>query len=266
MTKYKISFLGSGNMAGAIGRGLKAANSNFDLCFYDIHADKSAELAGEAGGINKETIKEAVAYGDMLLFAVKPQVMADVLAEIKDMVRDEQLLLTIAAGLPISFYEEKFPNNPVVRVMPNTSAAVLKSMSGLMAGAKAGEEHKAVAEEIFAAIGDALWISEDDIHAFIAISGSAPAYFYYFVDTMIKAGVELGLSPEVAERLARKTAAGAGAMLEVRPESAETLCVQVCSPKGTTIEAIDVFAAAQPELTLKAMTACCNRSKEMAKA
>ena len=262
MANYRISMIGSGNMAGAIAFGLSVVPNDFDLCFYDINSEKAEALAVQTNGISAKTVAEAVAFADLILLAVKPQVMPTLLEEIKAEVKENQLLVSIAAGITI---EDVFPKNPVIRAMPNTSAAVLKSVTGLMAGSKVEDLHKEKAAELFAAVGESLWIDEKDIHALIAVSGSGPAYFYYFVETMTKAGIELGLEPEIAERLARQTAVGAGKMLETKSESAETLRVQVTSPGGTTAAAIAVFMEEQQAVTSGAMVACANRSDEMSK-
>ena len=120
-------------------------------------------------------------------------------------------------------------------------------------------------EKIFNAIGSSLWIDEKDIHALIAVSGSGPAYFYYFTEAMAAAGEKLGLPHDISEKLARHTAIGAGKMLAEKTESAETLRIQVTSPGGTTAEAVKVFQAELPQVVEAAMTACAKRSEEMAK-
>lgn len=260
----KLVFLGSGNMAAAIGRGLAAQAAPFQPGFYDIDADKAGALAAELGGESFEDLVAAVTGADTLLLAVKPQSMAGLLDDLAALVQPGQLVLTIAAGLPLGFYEERLPGVAIVRAMPNTSAAVLAAITGLMAGTHATPEHKAAAEQIFAAVGQFVWIDEADIHALTAISGSGPAYFYYFVECLAQAGEKLGLSPEVAMALARQTAIGSGKMLEERSEDAATLRVQVTSKGGTTAAALSVWEQGLPGLTEEACAACAGRSAEMA--
>lgn len=260
----KLVFIGSGNMAAAIGRGLAAQGAPFQPGFYDIDEQKAGALAAELGGECFADLGVAVNSADILLLAVKPQSMAGLLDDLAALVQPGQLVLTIAAGLPISFYAQRLPGVPIVRAMPNTSAAVLAAISGLMAGENATDEHKAVAEQIFAAVGQVVWIDEDDIHALTAISGSGPAYFYYFVECLAAAGEKLGLSPDVAMALARQTAIGSGKMLAARTEDAATLRVQVTSKGGTTAAALSVWEQGLPGLTADACRACAERSAEMA--
>lgn len=260
----KLHFLGSGNMAAAIGRGLYAMQAPFALGFYDIHHDKAKDLAGELAAASFTDLASAAASADILLLAVKPQAMAELLADLAGLLKPGQLVLTIAAGLPISYYAEKLPQTPIIRAMPNTSAAVQAAITGLMAGDLATAEHKRLAEQIFAAVGSFIWIDEKDIHALTALSGSGPAYFYYFTECLAAAGERLGLSPEAAAALARQTAIGSGKMLAARPEAASELRVQVTSKGGTTAAALAVFAQELPGLTERAAAACARRSEEMA--
>lgn len=260
----KLTFLGSGNMAAATGRGLAAQNAPFKLGFYDIDAAKAQMLADEVGGRAFAELADAVAGADTLLLAVKPQAMAGLLDDLAGLIKPGQLVLTIAAGLPMSFYTKRLGDVPIVRAMPNTSAAVLAAITGLMAGDFATEAHRLLAEQIFGAVGRVVWIEEDQIHALTAISGSGPAYFYYFVECLAAAGEQLGLAPDVAMSLARQTAIGSGKMLEARTEDAATLRVQVTSRGGTTAAALGVWQHALPLLAEEACAACAGRSAEMA--
>ncbi len=260
----RLVFFGSGNMAAAIGRGLTAQKSPLALGFYDIEAEKAADLAAELAAESYADMQAAVAAADVLLLAVKPQSMSELLADLRPMLHSGQTVLTIAAGIPLAFYEERLPDVPVVRAMPNTSAAVLAAITGLMAGKLAADEHKALAEQVFAAVGQTLWIEEKDIHALTAISGSGPAYFYYFTELLAAAGEQLGLSAETAAALARQTAIGSGKMLESRTEAPAELRVQVTSKGGTTAAALAVFAGELPDVVNKAAAACAARSAEMA--
>lgn len=259
----KLIFLGSGNMAAAIGRGLCAMDAPFELGFFDIDIAKAEGLADEVSGRAFGDLTAAVAAADILLLAVKPQAMGDLLGDLAAQVKPEQLIITIAAGLPINYYREKLGAVPIVRVMPNTSTAVLSAISGLMADDLATAEHKQLAEQIFAAVGKTVWIGENDIHALTAISGSGPAYFYYFVECLAAAGERLGLPPDVAMSLARQTAIGSGKMLERRTEDAATLRVQVTSKGGTTAAALEVWQQGLAELAENACRACADRSAEM---
>lgn len=251
-------------MAAAIGRGLAAQQAPFELGFYDIHKEKAGQLAAELHAESFAELKQAVRAADILLTAVKPQAMPGLLAEAAGLIRPGQLVVTIAAGLPIAYYEAKLPDVPLVRAMPNTSAQVLAAITGLMAGSRAEEKHRQLAGQIFAAVGETVWIAEKDIHALTAISGSGPAYFYYFTEALAAAGEKLGLDAATAAKLARQTAVGSGQMLAARAESPAELRVQVASRGGTTAAALAAFGNALPELVEQACAACARRSEEMA--
>lgn len=263
-----LYFLGSGNMAGAIGRGLAKRGTPLRLGFYDITYAKAEALAEAVGGTAARTLAEA-AQADVLLLAVKPQNMAELLADLAPLLRPGQLILTIAAGLPLAWYEQRIPVDglALVRAMPNTSAAVGAAITGLMAGRGASAEDRNLAEQVFAAVGDYLWLDESEIHALTALSGSGPAYYYYFTEALAAAGEALGLKPQTAQVLARQTAVGVGRLLEDRTDvPLAELRRQVTSKGGTTEAALRVFAAddALPQLVAQACRACAARSEEMA--
>lgn len=260
----RMAVLGSGNMAAAIGRGMAAQDLPLALCFYDLDTAKAAALADELGQYAAATLAAALDGADIILLAVKPQSMDELMAELAPLVRGGQLVVSIAAGIPLAYYQAKLPGLAVVRAMPNTSAAVQAAITGLMAGELATAAHRQMAEGIFSAVGSSLWIDEKDIHALIAVSGSGPAYFYYFTECLAAAGEKLGLTPEVAMALARQTAVGSGRMLAEREEDAAALRVQVTSKGGTTAAALAVWQEKLPGLTDEALAACAGRSREMA--
>lgn len=261
-----LCFLGSGNMAAAIGRGLAAKGAPLQLIFYDLTFAKAQALAEETGGQAAAVLAEA-AQADVLLLAVKPQNMAELLADLQPLLRPEQLILTIAAGLPLAWYEQRLSAEiAMVRAMPNTSAAVGAAITGLMAGPRAKEEDKKLAEQVFAAVGQFLWLDESEVHALTAVSGSGPAYYYYFTEALAAAGEKLGLSPQTAQALARQTAIGVGRLLEGSPDIPPAeLRRQVTSKGGTTAAALEVLAAddALSDLVEQACRACARRSEEM---
>lgn len=267
MNKLRISFIGTGNMAGAIIKGLGQTRKNsVEMYLFDLATEKAAALAEATGAYVCKSMAEAVEKGEIIVLAVKPQVMPNVLKEAAPLVlnaSERKVVATVAAGLEIKVYENAMPGVAVCRIMPNTSASVLAAISGLMAGTYLEEADKTNIESIFNAIGSSIWIDEKDIHALIAVSGSGPAYFYIFTEMMAAAGEKLGLPKEVSEKLARHTAIGAGKMLAKKKESAEELRIQVTSPGGTTAEAVKVFLAELPAVVEKAMTACAKRSEEM---
>ena len=269
MAKMQISFIGTGNMAGAIIRGLAQTQKDaVDMHLYDLAAGKAQALADLTDSHVASSLAEVIEAGEIIVLAVKPQHMADLLADVAPLIlqaKAAKTVVAIAAGIEIAAYEKDLPGVAVCRAMPNTSAAVLAAITGLMAGKNLAEQDKGKIEQIFNAIGESLWIDEKDIHALIAVSGSGPAYFYYFTEVMAAVGEKMGLPAAVSEKLARCTAIGAGKMLAEKTESAETLRVQVTSPGGTTAEAVRVFKEKLPQVVEEAMVACADRSAEMAK-
>lgn len=210
------------------------------------------------------TLEKIVKESEIILLAVKPKDMLGVLKDLQKDLKSSQLLITVAAGIPLKTYEMNLPGIPVVRVMPNTSSYVLKSMTGLVQGSVVHENHKRMAEEIFQAVGKTLWITEDKLNPLMSISGSGPAYIYLFTETLIQAGVSSGLSEVDAEMLAKETLFGASQMLQESGKSPARLREEVTSPKGTTLAALTVFWEKDlQDIVTSAAKACQDRAEEM---
>lgn len=252
-------------MAGAMITGLSQNAPHTCLTLFDLDTAKAEAIAEAANATVADTLQHACTGQHAIILAVKPVHMPALLTEIAPFIQQGQLVITVAAGILLQKYEAALPQAHIIRAMPNTSARVLAGVSGLIAGTTTTAEDKTLAETIFNSFGTCLWIDEKDIDALIAVSGSGPAYYYYFTECIAQAGIALGLSPDTAAQLARGTAIGAGKMLEVNPETPETLRIQVTSPNGTTAKAIESFEQALPKVVLDAMKACADRSREMAK-
>ena len=203
----------------------------------------------------------------IIVLAVKPQVMGDVLPQLTKFGDGETLILSIAAGFRSSGIAAALgENTSVIRAMPNTPAAVGKGMSAIVRSDSAGAADHALAEALFGAVGDVAWVdSEDDLDAVTALSGSGPAYVFHLVEAMASAGERVGLSEETARRLARQTIIGAAALLETSDEDARTLRRNVTSPKGTTEAALEVLMAEDGlgDLMRKAIRAAAKRGREL---
>ncbi len=213
----------------------------------------------------------------VLVLAVKPQVMADVLDELHARLVQPSLVVSIAAGKPLEVFEAAFGSDlPIVRVMPNTPAAIGRGISALFANEATGKTDRAAAEELMAAVGDTVWLdSEDDMHAVTALSGGGPAYVFLLVEAMAVAGERLGLDPELAMRLARKTVTGAAALLESSDTTPASLRQAVTSPGGTTKAALDILMPVGDEagddeelvglgeLMTEALAAAAERSRQL---
>ena len=175
-------------------------------------------------------------------------------------------MVSIAAGKTIKFIEENLGSkNPVIRVMPNTPALIGKGVSAIAAGTYTNAGHLEIANEIFASTGLVIQIPEDKLNAVTALSGSGPAYFFNFIEAMVNAGVELGLTREIATTLAIETISGSAAMLKESGLDAATLRTNVTSPNGTTAAALQVFSENSFEnIILQAMSAAKKRAQELA--
>jgi pyrroline-5-carboxylate reductase len=260
-----IAFVGAGKMGEALLAGLiRSGRPVADVRIVERYPQRVAELRERYG---VEAIEAAAAAtADTLVLAVKPQDMATLLAELAPAVTSDQLLVSIAAGITTSFIERRVGEGvPVVRAMPNTPALVGEAMTAIAPGSHAVEAHLTLAEGLFAPVGDVVRVTESQLDAVTAVSGSGPAYVFLLAEAMTDAGVLLGLSRDVALRLAVQTIVGSGVMLRDAGPDPVALRAAVTSPAGTTAAAIrelerhGVRAAVQ-----SALEAARDRSRELA--
>lgn len=259
-----IGFIGGGNMAEAIIGGLKKMNMDLQIRVTNrANHGRLQHLVAKYRIIATE-LQELVENSQVLIIAVKPKDVHEVLKHLNNFTLKDKLIISIAAGIPLKVFYKNLPGVAVIRAMPNTSTAVLHSMTGLVRGETIAPEQAETAEQIFSAIGRILWIPEAKMNALIALSGSGPAYFYLFTEGLIQAGVQLGLSEEEAELLARETLVGAGKMLTESEKSPAKLREEVTSPNGTTYAALSVFKEDNlTQIVLKAAQACARRAADM---
>jgi pyrroline-5-carboxylate reductase len=265
-----IAFIGGGNMASAILGGLIENGYNSqDILVSDPSQEKRDELAKQFSVITNSSNEAIVAQADVVILAVKPQVMQSVIAPLKTVLEKKKpLIISVAAGISLeSLSAWTSPNLSIVRCMPNTPALVQQGASGLLANSNVSESEKELTNTVLSAVGMSVWVnSEAELDAVTALSGSGPAYFFLFIESMITAGTELGLAPETAKQLALQTALGAATMASRSDLEPAQLRKNVTSPNGTTEQAILSFQKQGLETTVKtAMTAAFNRSIEMSK-
>ena len=203
----------------------------------------------------------------LILFAVKPQMLAAALPAYRAYADEGAAALSIAAGWRIAGFEKVLgANTPVVRAMPNTPAAVGRGMTVLCANDKADAKLRALCGELLAAVGETAWVEDEGlIDAVTAVSGGGPAYVFFLIECLAKAGAEAGLPEDLAMQCARVTVAGAGELVHVASEPASKLRENVTSPGGTTLEALKILMAEdglQPLMT-RAIAAATARSKEL---
>ncbi|MGH3013188.1 MAG: pyrroline-5-carboxylate reductase [Gaiellaceae bacterium] len=231
------------------------------------HEERLQELAERHGIRTTLDNAEAVRGADIVVIGVKPQDIEGLLGEIAGAVSPEQTVLSIAAAIPTALIEEHLSDGvPVVRAMPNTPMTVHEGMAGIAAGAHAAEEHLARAEEVLASVGRAVRVDEPYMDAITAVSGSGPAYFALLAESMIEAGILLGLSREISTDLVVQTMLGTAKMLRDQKMHPVELREAVTSPGGTTIAAIrELEQAGVRAAFLNAIQAAMQRSKELAK-
>ena len=271
----KISFIGGGNMAqalisGLIGRGINPSDITVADPSEDIRnslKQQKINAVDPTGNTETDNSQVAVKGADVVVLAVKPQVMRQVVSDFAD-VLDRQLISSVAAGLSTDSISKMLGGyKNIVRAMPNTPAMIQKGATGLYATDYINEADKTLAASVMAASGLVSWVQqEEQLHAVTAVSGSAPAYFFYMLEAMIEAAVEQGLDRKQAAALAMQTALGAAQMAITSEEGPAELRRKVTSPNGTTQAAIeslqqDDFA----QVMKKAMQACYTRSEEISR-
>lgn len=263
-----IGFIGAGNMATALINGLIADGwERSRLWASDTDAGRLDELAGN--GINTTTDNaEIISRCQVIILAVKPQVMADVLAPLKAVLTDNDcLLVSIAAGITMDNLQTwTHPGQAIVRCMPNTPALVGEGASALYGNSNTSNAQQQAAEAILCAVGIVCWVEDEkDMDAVTALSGSGPAYFFLLMEAMQEAAVELGLEREAAEILCKQTALGAAKLAIESDVDVAELRRRVTSPGGTTEAALNQFASDDfNAMVARALGKAANRSAELA--
>lgn len=266
---YDLGIIGAGNMAEAIARGVlaKGVLRAGQIVAADVSPARRELFETQLGIMSVEDNATAARDARAILLSVKPQQMAAALAGIGAVITEQTLVISIAAGISTRFIENHLGAGKrwrVVRTMPNTPMLVGEGMVALAPGTNASAQDLAAARKLFEAAADVIEVEEDKMDAVTAVSGSGPAYFFFLVEQMIAAAVQLGLSPEQARKLAVKTAIGAGKMLAGSDDSAEVLRRKVTSPGGTTEAAITHMTKQNwPRITIDAITAAQQRGKEL---
>ena len=260
-----IAFIGAGNMAEALIRGLLAAKTvnASQIIATDVRPERLGELEKAFGIRTTQDNAAAASDSDVILLAVKPQQMTAVLASLKP--RSNAVIISIAAGIPTSRIERELGGKPrVIRVMPNTPALVGEGAAALARGAHASTDDAAVANTILAAVGTTVSVGEEMLDAVTALSGSGPAYIFYVAEAMIEAGKNAGLPDDIARQLTIQTIKGAGKLLAESNESPAELRRKVTSPGGTTEAALKVMTERRLLETFnEAIAAATKRGKEL---
>jgi pyrroline-5-carboxylate reductase len=260
----KIAILGAGKIGESLIAGLVSSGWT-DLVATARRQERLDELAERYGIETTLSNADAVSEVAIVVIAVKPQDIDALLEEISGKVKPEQTIVSIAAAIPTALIERRLGGVPVVRAMPNAPATVHEGMAGIAAGAHAREEHLAVAEDVLAHVGRSVRVAEAHMDAVTAVSGSGPAYFALLAESMIEAGILLGLSREISTDLVVQTMLGTAKLLRDEKMHPVELREMVTSPGGTTISAIrELEQAGVRAAFLNAIQAAMIRSKELA--
>ena len=264
-----IGFIGSGNMAEALIKGIISAKvyQPENIMVSDIKQERLEFIAGKYDVKVSRDNRKLASNVETIVLSVKPQNMNDVLEAIKDSIGSVKLVISIAAGIKVEKIASVLGDIAIIRVMPNTPALIGEGAAALFANEKA----KKLIDEaltIFSSVGKAVIVEDERlIDAVTAVSGSGPAYFFLLMEEMIKAGVELGLPEDTAKELVLQTAKGAGLLASQADKAGESPAIlrkKVTSPGGTTEAALKSFAEGNfDSLVSAALKRACDRSKEL---
>jgi pyrroline-5-carboxylate reductase len=267
MAEKKIAILGTGRIGEALLSGLLSSGwrTRDEIVVTTRSASRAAELAERHGVEATTSNPDALKGAQLVVVAVKPQDIDALLTEIGPLLTRDQTLLSVAAAIRTSYIEARIGDDiPVVRAMPNAPSTVHEGMAGICAGAHAGDEQLALAEEALLHLGRVVRVPESSMDAVTALSGSGPAYFALLAEAMIEAGILLGVSREVSTTLVVQTMLGTAKQLRDEGMHPVELRESVTSPGGTTIAAIrELEQAGVRAAFLNAIQAAMNRAREL---
>lgn len=234
----KYGFIGLGNMASALVRGLAASSGGrHSLCGYNPTRAKAEKLAADCGLQICNSNVEVAGISDVIVLAVKPHMVEQALAGVAEAAKDK-LIISVVAGRPVEFLEGLFPGSPLVRIMPNINAKVGASITGLCYGRHITDEHKTAALDLTNGIGRSMEIDERFAGIFGIIGGAAPAFTFTYINAVANAAVKEGMPKPMALSVAAASALGSAKLILESAEHPSALADQVCSPGGTTIEGV----------------------------
>ncbi|MCF0145151.1 MAG: pyrroline-5-carboxylate reductase [Eubacterium sp.] len=262
-----IGLIGCGNMGGALLGGMLKQGyvSPGDVRVSDVSEQAVKETVDRHWVRPAENNRETAEQADVLILAVKPQFLKGLIAEIRDHVRENTVVVTLAPGKTLAWLEEAF-GRPVklIRTMPNTPALVGKGMTALCPNGIVSPEELQAVEKLFSAVGRTAVLSEELMDTVTGVSGSSPAYVFMFIEAMADAAVLGGMPRQMAYDFAAQSVLGSAAMVLESGKHPAELKDMVCSPGGTTIEAVRVLEECGfRSAVIEAVTACCEKSKMM---
>lgn len=264
-----LVLVGAGKMGGAMLEGwLKAGLPPAQIVALDPNPPQEVQALLIANGIRHNPDVASITDAEVVLVAVKPQVMEDVLTGLTSLAQSRPLVLSVVAGKTIQRLSEFFGHNAaIIRTIPNTPAAIGRGITAMAANQHVSQSQSALAEALLSSVGEVVRVpAEEQIDWVTAVSGSGPAYVFFMTECLTSAGVKLGLEPALAEKLARATVSGSGELMRLSGIDAATLRQNVTSPKGTTHAALQHLMADDGMMPLfeRAIAAAARRSKELA--
>lgn len=267
--QMRVGFIGAGKMATALARGLCQAGftSPQKIIASDVYAAARESFSSQSGGRAVESNAEVVAHSDIVILAVKPQQFREVLNEVRGKIGPQHLVISIAAGIPLATMTAALgPEARLVRVMPNTPCLVGASASAYCLGGSATREDAQLAASLLAAVGLAFELPEHQLDAVTGLSGSGPAFVCLVVEALADGGVKMGLSRDVALKLAAQTVLGTARMVLETGQHPASLKDAVASPAGTTIAGLaELERGALRGCLINAVEAATLRSRELGK-
>jgi pyrroline-5-carboxylate reductase len=264
-----LVLVGAGKMGGAMLEGwLKAGLSPKQIVALDPNPPAEVKALLDNHGIRHNPDVAFITNAEVVLVAVKPQIMDDVLVNLTSLAKSKPLILSVVAGKTIKRLSDFFGGDAaIIRTIPNTPAAIGRGITAMALNDKVSDQQSALAEQLLSSIGEVVRVpAEEQIDWVTAVSGSGPAYIFWMTECMTAAGIKLGLEPKLAEQLARATVSGSGELMRVSGIDAATLRQNVTSPKGTTYAALQHLMADDglKPLMERALDAAAKRSKELA--
>ncbi|MBI1805859.1 MAG: pyrroline-5-carboxylate reductase [Ignavibacteria bacterium] len=262
-----IAVVGSGNMGTALMKGIINAKLTTPekIVACGIHLGKLQNLSAQWNIGHTLNPLEAVETSEIVLLCVKPQTVPKVLDQIKGSLHERHVLISIAAGMKIEYFQKRIGKNlPVVRAMPNIASTVDEGATALSFGACVSEEQQRIAISIFEAVGEVVVVAEEQLDAVTGLSGSGPAYIYMVIEALIDGGVKMGLSREISTRLAVQTVLGSAKLVKTSGLHPAILRDQVTTPAGTAINAIhELESHGLRSMLINAVATATRRSEEI---
>ena len=263
----ELSFIGCGNMGKAMIKGILAKGivDKSDIMVSEVTDEAIRDICINLGVLGTTDNANAVKYADIIVLAVKPQCYEEVIRDIKDNVNEKQIIVTVAPGKTLAWIEDNFGKPvKVVRTMPNTPALVQEGMTGMCANDRVDEEDLQKVVALFEGFGQVGIVPESLMDVVTAVSGSSPAYAFMLIGAMADTAEREGMSKEQAKKFAAQAVLGSAKMVLETDKSPNELKDMVCSPGGTTIEAVRVLEEKEMQKDItEAMKACIDKAKKL---